>query len=85
MAPAVIRSAVQLPFQVLSAALKQLKLLPQDAPAKHTFPVAGLDEARAHAVLYALRHASTSVKVSGVFRLAVPRERTTAFMPFSRL
>lgn len=67
MAPAVIRSAVQLPFQVLNAALKQMRLLPQGAPAKHTFPVAGLDEARAHAVLYALRHASTSVKVIGLY------------------
>ena len=70
MAPAVIRSTVQLPFQLLNAVFKRLRLLPKDAPANHTFPVAGLDEARAHAVLYALRHASTSVQVRLVCNLS---------------
>lgn len=64
MVPGVIRSTVQLPFQLVNAVLRRLRLVPgSDSPANHTFPVAGLDEARAHAVLYALRHAATNVKV----------------------
>ena len=64
MAPSVIRSTLQLPVNLLNIALKRLRLAPSDTPANHTFPVAGLDEARAHAVLYALRHAAASVQVT---------------------
>ena len=63
MVPVIINTVVQLPFHVLNYALKKLRIVPPGATAQHTFPVAGLDEGRAHAVLYALRQAAMDVEV----------------------
>lgn len=63
MVPVLINTAVQLPFQLVYFALRKLRLTPGGAAAHHTFPVAGLDEGRAHAVLYALRQAAMDVQV----------------------
>ncbi|DBA83396.1 hypothetical protein WJX79_000744 [Trebouxia sp. C0005] len=62
MVPVVINTALQLPFQLINFALKKLRLTSALATAHHTFPVAGLDEGRAHAVLYALRQAAMDVQ-----------------------
>ena len=63
MVPVFINSAIQLPFQLCSYALRKLRLIPSGTVAHHSFPVAGLDEGRAHAVLYALRQAAMDVQV----------------------
>jgi hypothetical protein len=63
MVPVVINTAIQLPFQLINFALQKLRLTSAHATAHHTFPVAGLDEGRAHAVLYALRQAAMDVQV----------------------
>lgn len=63
MVPVVINTAIQLPIQLINFALKKLRLTSAHATAHHTFPVAGLDEGRAHAVLYALRQAAMDVQV----------------------
>ena len=63
MAPVVINSVVQLPVQIITLVLRKLRLVPTNSASHHTFPVAGLDEGRAHAVLYALRQAALDAQV----------------------
>lgn len=69
MAPVVINSVVQLPVQIITLLLRKLRLVPTRSPSHHTFPVAGLDEGRAHAVLYALRQAALDAQVTAPFNL----------------
>lgn len=64
MAPVIINSFVQLPVQIVTLVLRKLRLVPTGSASNHTFPVAGLDEARAHAVLYALRQAALDAQVN---------------------
>lgn len=63
MAPVVLSSVVQLPVQLATLVLRKLRLVPTGAASHHSFPVAGLDEGRAHAVLYALRQAALDAQV----------------------
>ena len=63
MVPVVINTAIQLPMHLINFTLRKLRLIPAGAAGHHTFPVAGLDEGRAHAVLYALRQAATDTQV----------------------
>ena len=69
MAPVVINSVVQLPVQIITLVLRKLRLVPTRSASHHTFPVAGLDEGRAHAVLYALRQAALDAQVTAPFDL----------------
>ena len=64
MAPVVLSSVIQLPAQIVTLVLRKLRLVPTGSAAHHSFPVAGLDESRAHAVLYALRQAALDAEVS---------------------
>lgn len=73
MAPVVINSVVQLPVQVITLVLRKLRLVPTGSASHHTFPVAGLDEGRAHAVLYALRQAALDAQVIAPFDLLSDR------------
>lgn len=66
MAPVVINTALQLPVQIATLFLRKLRLVPSSSPSNRTFPVAGLDEGRAHAVLYALRQAALDAQVEHV-------------------
>lgn len=63
MAPVVLSSVIQLPAQIVTLVLRKLRLVPTGSAAQHSFPVAGLDESRAHAVLYALRQAALDAQV----------------------
>ena len=63
MAPVVINSVIQLPVHLVTLVLRKLRLVPTGSATHHTFPVAGLDEGRAHAVLYALRQAALDAQV----------------------
>lgn len=69
MAPVVINSVVQLPVQIITLVLRKLRLVPTASASHHTIPVAGLDEGRAHAVLYALRQAALDSQVIAPFDL----------------
>lgn len=71
MAPVIINSFVQLPVQIVTLVLRKLRLVPTGSASHHTFPVAGLDEARAHAVLYALRQAALDAQVTTLFNPVV--------------
>lgn len=68
MAPVIINSFVQLPVQIVTLVLRKLRLVPTGSASHHTFPVAGLDEARAHAVLYALRQAALDAQVNSTIQ-----------------
>ena len=63
MPPVIINTVLQLPLQLTGHFLRKLRFLPRASAAHHTFPVAGLDEGRAHAILYALRQAALNAQV----------------------
>lgn len=70
MAPVVINTVIHLPLQIFGLVMRKLRFVPASSTSHHTFPVAGLDESRAHAVLYALRQAALDAEVGARSRLA---------------